>query len=68
VGVIPSASASRALRLAIPHSFVHLGLGREGEGVDEERPQRTGCLIRPQGQVTVINDEQASVSGQLEGA
>ena len=52
---MPSASASRALRFAIAHSFVHFGGARSFLTLPVQLPQRTLCLLRPQGQLSVTS-------------
>lgn len=67
-GAIPNASASRAFRFAIAHSFVHLGGARSFFTLPVQFPQRTLCLLRPQGHVSVTNAWHGESSGHAAGA
>ena len=69
-GLIPSASARRALRFAISHSFVQRGTKEASRPAVLEvlRPHNTDCRMRPHAQVTVIVAVHGSTSGQAEGA
>lgn len=69
-GLMPSASASRAFRFAIAHSFVHLGcsaLSRPAVFVSD-RPQGTDWRMRPHGQLTVTIARHGSASSHDAGA
>lgn len=69
-GLMPRASAKRALRFAIWQSVEHLISACVLSDPREVTllPQCTGCRMRPQGQLRVISASQGSVPGQPEGA
>ena len=69
-GLMPSASARRALRFAISHSFVQCGVRAAARpaGLETLRPHSTDCRMRPHAQVTVMVALHGSTSGQAEGA
>ena len=69
VGLMPSASARRALRFAIVHSLEHLSCWLLSRApLERERPQGTDWRMRPQGQVMVTTERQGSDSSQEAGA
>lgn len=69
VSVIPSASASRALRLARRHSFEHFSCCVASRpGLDVLLPQSPDWRMRPHGQASVMVERQGSASEQVAGA
>ena len=68
VGLMPSASARRALRFAMAHSLEHLSWLLSRAPLERERPQGTDWRMRPQGQVMVTTERQGPDSSQEAGA
>lgn len=68
-GLMPSASASRALRFAIPHSFVHFSCWPPSRAAFViERPQGTDWRMRPHEQLMVTIERHGSDSSHDAGA